>query len=103
MLDRPNPIGGLAVEGPALRPGFGSFVGAHPIATRHGMTIGELATFYRAGLKLDVDLTVVPCEGWQRAIPGATMEIIPDAGHFPHWEQPEAFAERFSAFVDKNS
>jgi uncharacterized protein YbbC (DUF1343 family) len=68
VLDRPNPIGGLAVEGPALRLGFDSFVGAHPIATRHGMTIGELATFYRARLKLDVDLTVVPCEGWRRAM-----------------------------------
>src|SRR5438874_4628630 len=35
VLDRPNPLGGVAVEGPALRPGFESFVGLHPIATRH--------------------------------------------------------------------
>jgi pimeloyl-ACP methyl ester carboxylesterase len=41
-------------------------------------------------------------EGWRQAIPGATMEIIPGAGHFPHWEQPEAFVRRLSAFVDRN-
>jgi uncharacterized protein YbbC (DUF1343 family) len=67
VLDRPNPLGGVAVEGPTVRPGFASFVGAHPVATRHGMTLGELATFYRARLGLKVDLTVIPCEGWRRA------------------------------------
>jgi|GraSoiStandDraft_16_1057320.scaffolds.fasta_scaffold59786_2 pimeloyl-ACP methyl ester carboxylesterase len=51
------------------------------------------------------DRIVTPAygEGWRRAIPGARLELIPHAGHFPHWEQPEAFAERLSAFVDKNS
>ena len=39
-------------------------------------------------------------EGWRQAIPGACLEIIPQAGHFPHWEQPEAFVERLSAVVD---
>ncbi len=39
-------------------------------------------------------------EGWRREIPGARMDIIPGAGHFPHWEQPEAFVERLTAFVD---
>jgi pimeloyl-ACP methyl ester carboxylesterase len=42
-------------------------------------------------------------EGWRRAIPGSRLEIIAQAGHFPHWEHPEAFVERLSAFVDKNS
>jgi pimeloyl-ACP methyl ester carboxylesterase len=42
-------------------------------------------------------------EGWQRAIPGATMEIIPSAGHFPHWEQPEQFVQRLSAFIDHHN
>ena len=41
-------------------------------------------------------------EGWRQAIPGARLEIIPQAGHFPHWEQPEAFVEHLSAFVDKS-
>ena len=67
VLDRPNPIGGVAVEGPALRPGFESFVGAHPIATRHGLTIGELARLYRAERVLGRrPRQSIPCEGWRR-------------------------------------
>ncbi len=66
VLDRPNPIGGLAVEGPALRPGFESFCGMHDLAVRHGMTVGELAHLFRAERGLDLDLEVVPCEGWRR-------------------------------------
>src|SRR5262249_20409886 len=68
VLDRPNPIGGTAVEGPTLRPGFDSFVGPHPILTRPGMTVGELARMYQAERNLDVDLIVVPCDGWRRAM-----------------------------------
>ena len=51
------------------------------------------------------DRIVTPAygEGWRHAIPRARLEIIPRAGHFPHWEQPEAFVERFRAFVDKPS
>ena len=41
-------------------------------------------------------------ENWRRAIPDARIEMIPNAGHFPHWEQPEAFADRLVAFVDGN-
>jgi uncharacterized protein YbbC (DUF1343 family) len=68
VLDRPNPIGGEAVEGPALRKGYESFVGAHDIAIRHGLTMGELAMFYQHELGLDDgDLMVVPCEGWKRS------------------------------------
>ena len=67
VLDRPNPLGGEGVEGPALRKGFESFVGAHDIAIRHGLTMGELAMLYQHELGLeDGDLRVVPCEGWKR-------------------------------------
>jgi len=67
VLDRPNPLGGVAVEGPAVRPGCESFIGAHDIAIRHGLTIGELATLYVAELGLDpAVLDVVRCEGWRR-------------------------------------
>ena len=47
------------------------------------------------------DRIVTPAygEGWRQAIPGAQLEIIPQAGHFPHWEQPEMFVERLAAFV----
>jgi uncharacterized protein YbbC (DUF1343 family) len=67
VLDRPNPLGGETVEGPALRKGYESFVGAHDIAIRHGLTMGELAMLYQNELGLeDGDLRVVPCEGWRR-------------------------------------
>ncbi len=66
VLDRPNPLGGVAVEGPGLRPGFESFCGVHDVAVRHGMTVGELALLYRAERGLDVELTVVACQGWRR-------------------------------------
>lgn len=66
VLDRPNPIGGDLVEGPILDPGLESFVGYHPIAVRHGMTIGELAMMFREELELDLDLEIVKVENWQR-------------------------------------
>ncbi|MFL5271185.1 MAG: exo-beta-N-acetylmuramidase NamZ domain-containing protein [Anaeromyxobacteraceae bacterium] len=66
VLDRPNPIGGVAVEGPRLRAGFESFCGLHDLAPRHGLTVGELAELFRVELELDVALTVVACDGWRR-------------------------------------
>ncbi|MFY3745875.1 exo-beta-N-acetylmuramidase NamZ domain-containing protein [Anaeromyxobacter sp. Red801] len=66
VLDRPNPIDGVRVEGPALRPGFESFCGLHDLAVRHGMTVGELALLFRAERRLDLELELVPCEGWRR-------------------------------------
>ena len=68
VLDRPNPLGGLAVEGPMLLPEWSSFVGVHPIPIRHGLTIGELAILYKEELELVGDLEVVPCEGWKRGM-----------------------------------
>ena len=65
VLDRPNPIGGQ-VEGPGIDDGFGSFVGYHPVCTRHGMTVGEIARLTRAELGLELELQVVRTEGWQR-------------------------------------
>lgn len=67
VLDRPNPIGGAVVEGPALRPGHESFVGVHNLAIRHGMTMGELARLYREERKIEGgELVVVPCGGLSR-------------------------------------
>jgi uncharacterized protein YbbC (DUF1343 family) len=68
VLDRPNPLGGDAVDGNVLDPAYRSFVGLHPLAVRHGMTVGELALMFRAELRLDVDLCVVPMRGWHRAM-----------------------------------
>jgi uncharacterized protein YbbC (DUF1343 family) len=68
VLDRPNPIGGRAVEGPALSPGFESFCGVHDVAVRHGLTVGELAGLYREERRLDIALTVIPCRGLRRGM-----------------------------------
>jgi uncharacterized protein YbbC (DUF1343 family) len=67
VLDRPNPLGGIQVEGPALRAGFESFCGLHDLAVRHGMTVGELALLFQAERKLALELEVVRCEGWRRS------------------------------------
>jgi uncharacterized protein YbbC (DUF1343 family) len=70
ILDRPNPAG-RPVEGTLLRPGWESFVGAGPLPMRHGLTLGELARWFVATLKLDVDCQVVTMEDWQpEAAPG---------------------------------
>ena len=68
VCDRPNPIGGVQVEGALLVPGFESFVGLYPIPMRHGMTIGELARFFNAEFALGADLEVVRMEGWRRGL-----------------------------------
>ncbi len=68
VLDRPNPIGGLAVEGPAMHPGFESFCGLHDLAVRHGMTVGELAALFQEERGLSLELEVVECRGWRRSM-----------------------------------
>jgi uncharacterized protein YbbC (DUF1343 family) len=64
VLDRPNPAG-RPVEGTRLRPGWESFVGAGPLPMRHGLTLGELARWFIADGKLDVQCEVVPMLGWR--------------------------------------
>jgi len=68
VLDRPNPINGVAMEGPILEfPKYSSFIGLYPIPLRHGMTAGELAQLFNAKfLPKKVSLTVVPMENWTR-------------------------------------
>lgn len=68
VLDRPNPIGGVEVEGNLVEKGFESFVGLHPLPVRHGLTAGELAALFKAERGLDVELKVVPLEGWRRSM-----------------------------------
>jgi uncharacterized protein YbbC (DUF1343 family) len=75
VLDRPNPLGGLAIEGGPVARGFESFVGLGSVPVRHGLTIGEMAKLIAAGLSwgpppfdsaIDVDLTVIAMRGWRR-------------------------------------
>lgn len=67
VCDRPNPIGGEAVEGPVLDPAFASFVGQFPIPLRHGMTIGELARLFNEEYGIGAELEVCRLRGWRRA------------------------------------
>ncbi|MFN0102277.1 MAG: exo-beta-N-acetylmuramidase NamZ domain-containing protein [Bryobacteraceae bacterium] len=66
VLDRPNPITGVKVEGPVLVKGSESFIGTHTLAVRHGMTTGELAKLFHGELGMKAPLDVVPMRGWQR-------------------------------------
>ncbi len=67
VLDRPNPIGGQAVQGPVRDEDLGSFIAFHRVPVRHGMTIGELALMFNQEREIGADLTVVQCQGWRRS------------------------------------
>jgi uncharacterized protein YbbC (DUF1343 family) len=94
VLDRPNPIGGVLVQGPVLDPALASFVGMLPIPLRHGMTIGELARFGNDALGYGASLTVAPVAGWRRpqwldetalpwVRPSPSMPELESAAHYP--------------------
>ncbi len=67
ILDRPNPIGGLQVEGNMLQPAMASIVGPYPLPMRHGFTLGELARYYNDVGQIHCDLEILPVEGWSRS------------------------------------
>jgi len=66
VLDRPNPINGLQIEGPLLNPKFIGFTGYFPMPVRHGLTMGELARLFNAENDIGAELAVVKMQGWQR-------------------------------------
>lgn len=66
VLDRPNPINGVTIEGTVLDTRFSSFVGMYPIPVRHGMTIGELAGMFNKEFKINSNLEVIKMNGWHR-------------------------------------
>jgi uncharacterized protein YbbC (DUF1343 family) len=68
VLDRPNPINGVQIEGDILEPEFQSFVGMFPIPMRHGMTIGELAFMFNREFGVGCELEVIKMAGWRRAM-----------------------------------
>lgn len=94
VLDRPNPIGGSRVEGNIVKAPFHSFVGEYPLAIQHGMTIGELAQYFKEVDCLDVDLEVIWMENWKRSqhfdetnlgwvLPSPNMPLIDTARLYP--------------------
>jgi len=68
VLDRPNPINGLTVEGNCLNEDWRSFVGRYPLPMRHAMTIGELARLFNERFDIGCDLEVVAMKGWRRSM-----------------------------------
>ncbi len=66
VLDRPNPIDGTSIEGNIVEPGFESFVSAYPLAVRHGMTMGELAIYFRDVVGIRCEVEVVTMDAWSR-------------------------------------
>jgi uncharacterized protein YbbC (DUF1343 family)/CubicO group peptidase (beta-lactamase class C family) len=76
VLDRPDPITGVHVEGPMLDRDLESFTGCFEIPVRHGMTFGELASMANGELNLGLDLHVVPMQGWDRGDWFDSTELI---------------------------
>ncbi|MGC8774016.1 MAG: exo-beta-N-acetylmuramidase NamZ family protein [Chlorobaculum sp.] len=93
VLDRPNPLGGSLIEGPQLDPAFHSFVGVMPLPVRHGLTAGEIAHFYRNYKKLDLNLNVIPMQGWSRQMlfPETCLPWVPPSPNMPSFEAAEVY------------
>jgi uncharacterized protein YbbC (DUF1343 family) len=92
VLDRPNPIGGLRIEGPTLDPAFKSFVGQWQIPYLYGMTCGELARMInREGwIRKPCKLTIVPMKGWKRSMVWRDTGLtwVPTSPNIPHRDSP---------------
>ncbi len=75
VLDRPNPINGVTLEGPVLNEEYASFVGLRPLPIRHGMTIGEIAILFKEQYFRKCKLDIITIEGWQRDSYYSTTEL----------------------------
>jgi uncharacterized protein YbbC (DUF1343 family) len=92
VLDRPNPVGGLRVEGPSVEPRWRSFVSEFPIPYVHGLTVGELARMVngRHWISTQCDLTVVQMHGWRRGMTweDTGLRWIPTSPNIPRGSSP---------------
>ena len=93
VLDRPNPIGGEALQGNVLDPAFSTFVGLYPVPMRHGMTPAELARLYVGEFGIDVDLRVVPVAGLTRSMTfdDTGLPWVPPSPNIPSVESALAY------------
>ena len=66
ILDRPNPLNGIAVQGPVLEPGYSSFIGLYAVPVRHGLTIGELCNLINKEYRLGGTIRIIRMNGWRR-------------------------------------
>ena len=94
ILDRPNPINGKTIEGPVLQPNYASFVGLQRLPIRHGMTIGELGLYFKDAFYPELNLEIIPMQGWQRdmwfdktglpwVLPSPNMPTLETAAVYP--------------------
>ena len=90
VLDRPNPMGGLVVDGPMLDDAWRSYVGYINTPYCHGMTVGELARFFNEEYKIACDLIVIPMRGWTRDMTyhDTGLPWIPTSPHIPEDDSP---------------
>ena len=92
VLDRPNPVGGLRIEGPSVEPRWRSFVSEFPIPYVHGLTVGELARMVngRRWISTPCDLTVVQMHGWDRRMTweDTGLRWIPSSPNVPRGSSP---------------
>lgn len=90
VLDRPNPINGLVVDGPMMEENWRSMVGYINIPYCHGMTIGELARFFNTEYKVGCSLTVIPMKGWKRemSFQDTGLKWVPTSPNIPESNTP---------------
>jgi uncharacterized protein YbbC (DUF1343 family) len=90
VLDRPNPINGIIVDGPMLQEEWRSFIGYINVPYCHGMTIGELAQFFNEEYHIGCDLRVVPMKGWKRTMNYADTGLawVPPSPQIPESDTP---------------
>lgn len=88
VFDRPNPLGGMIVEGEVLKPGNESFIGLYPTPVRHGLTIGEWAQYVNKEEGIDCDLVVIPMKNWERTMVWSDTGLpwVPTSPNIPTFE-----------------
>ncbi|MCI0381849.1 MAG: DUF1343 domain-containing protein [Chlamydiae bacterium] len=94
VLDRPNPMGGIIVDGPMLQEKWRSFIGYINVPYCHGMTIGELALFFNHEYKIGCPLVVIPMKGWKRSMTfmETGLQWIPTSPYIPEPDTPFFYA-----------
>lgn len=90
VLDRPNPLGGIHIEGNLVEKEYESFVGMYPIPYRYGMTIGELALLFNNEFGVNCKLTIIPMHNWNRDMlwQDTGLHWVPTSPHIPNANSP---------------
>lgn len=85
LLDRPNPLGGVRIEGNILEKEYASFVGRFPIPMRHGLTAGEISHLFNVHFNIGCDLEIIPMKHWQRSMlfKDTLLPYIPPSPNVP--------------------